>query len=89
MPQSLTEQELLADLVNQEQQVILACTATLQEAAEPQLRRLLLAQFEQTSRDQYELRDQMRRKGYQQDRAASGTELKQAVSEMKTMQGGG
>jgi len=89
MPLSgFSEQELLADLLNQEQQLVLAYAATLQEAAEPQLRRLLLTQFEQGSRDQYELRDQMRSKGYQQDTAVTGAELKQAVAEIKSMQSG-
>jgi spore coat protein CotF len=84
----MTEQDLLSDLVNQEKQIIAACTETLQEAAEPQLRRLLLAQFEQGNRDHYELRDHIRSKGYQQDMTVSGPELRQAVAEIKNMQGG-
>ena len=88
MPQNgFSEQELLSDLLNQEQQLALSCAATLQEAAAPQLRKLLLTQFEQGSRDQYELRDQMRAKGYQQDAKVSGAELRQTVSEIKGMQG--
>ncbi len=89
MPQNgFSEQELLTDLMNQEKQLILSCAETLQEAAEPNLRRLLLTQFQQTSKDQYELLDQMRTKGYHQDAAVSGSELRQILTEIKSMQGG-
>jgi len=88
MPQNgFSEQELLADLMNQEKQLILSCAETLQEAAEPNLRRLLLTQFQQTSKDQYELLDQMRSKGYQPDGVVSRSELRQILAELKGMQG--
>jgi|AGTN01.2.fsa_nt_gi Coat F domain. len=87
MPQSgLSERELLADLMSQEKQLLGATTATLQESACPQLRKLLINQFHQASMDQYELLDQMRQKGYYPDKEASGAALRQAMISMKSVQ---
>jgi spore coat protein F len=88
MPQNVfSEQELLADLMNQEKQLLGATTAALQESACPQLRKLLINQFYQSSMDQYELLDQMRQKGYYAGTEASSAELKQAMALMKNVQG--
>jgi spore coat protein CotF len=74
--------------MNQERQLIAACAASLQEAACPQLRRLLLGQLQQASKDQYELLEQMRQKGYYPDRDVTGAELRRITAEFKSMQGG-
>ncbi len=87
MPQNgFSEHELLADLKNQENQLLNACAATLQESACPQLRKLLINQFTQTSMDQYQLLDQMRQKGYHTENEASGAKLKQAIALLKSLQ---
>jgi spore coat protein CotF len=87
MPQSgLSERELLSDLMNQEKQLLGACAATLQESSCPQLRKLLINQFNQASMDQYELLDQMRQKGYHPDREAAGADVRQAMASLKSMQ---
>ena len=87
MPQStLSERELLADLMNQEKLLLGACTATLQESSCPQLRKLLINQFNQASKDQYELLDQMHQKGYYPDREAAGADVRQAMANLKNLQ---
>ncbi len=82
---ALSERELLADLMNQEKQLLGAAAATLQESVCPQLRKLLINQFHQASMDQYELLDQMRQKGYYPDNEANGAQLKQTIATLKNM----
>lgn len=81
-----SEQELLADLMNQEKQLLQAYAAALQESTCPQLRKLIINQFHQASKDQYELLDQMRQKGYFKDKDASEAEVREIVATLKSMQ---
>lgn len=83
----LSEQDLLADLMNQEKQLLSTYTAALQESTCPQLRKLLINQLHQASKDQFELLDQMRQKGYYQSKDATAAEVRQTMSSLKSLQG--
>ena len=86
MQSGLSEQDLLADLLNQEKQLLSAYTVALQESTCPQLRKLLINQFHQTSKDQFELFDQMRQKGYYQSKDATDTEISLVRANLKNVQ---
>ncbi|MGI5850121.1 MAG: spore coat protein, partial [Christensenellales bacterium] len=62
----MSEQDLLNDLLNQEKQIMSSYATYIQEASCPNLRKILINQFNQASQDQYQVFDQMRQKGYYQ-----------------------
>ena len=83
----MSEKELLADLFNQEKQMMSLYAAGIQEASCRNLRKLLSSQFNQISQDQFELFDQMREKGYHQAKEASPQDVQQVKNTFRSMQG--
>ncbi len=83
---NMTEKELLADLLNQEKQMMSLYATGIQEASCKNLRKVLSSQFNQTSQDQYELFDQMREKGYYQTQDAVSQRVQQVKNTYKIMQ---
>ncbi len=84
---SLSEKDLLNDLLNQEKQLISTYSTYITEASCTNLRRVLQSQFTQTAEDQYEVFDHMRKKGYYQTKDAPDNEVqqtKQKFEQMKT-----
>jgi len=72
---NLSEQDLLNDLLNQEKQLMSSYTTFISEASCENLRGILTNQFNQTCKDQYEVFDKMRIKGYYQPKDAQSNEV--------------
>jgi spore coat protein CotF len=82
----LSEQDLLNDLLTQEKQFISAYSTFISEASCPNLRHILMTNFDQVCEDQYQIFDLMRQKGYYQTKDAQDNEVntaKQKFSQMK------
>ena len=63
-----------------------SCAAYIQEASCPNLRKVLISQFNQSCNDQYNVFDQMRQKGYYVPKDADEQEVKQVKNNFKSMQ---
>jgi spore coat protein CotF len=85
-PVDMTEQELLADLLGQEKQMMSLVAAGIQEASCRDLRKLLTSQFTQASQDEFELLDQMREKGYYLSKDATREQVQQVKNALKNME---
>ena len=86
MNMQLSEQDLLNDLLTQEKQFISAYSTFISEASCPNLRHILMTNFDQVCEDQYQIFDLMRQKGYYQTKDAQDNEVntaKQKFSQMK------
>ena len=83
---SLSEQDLLNDLLNQEKQLMSSYAIFIQEASCENLRKVLTNQFNQTSLDQYQVFDQMRQKGYYQSKDADAQEVQQTKDNFRNIQ---
>lgn len=84
---NLSEKDLLNDLLNQEKQLISTYSTYISEASCTNLRRVLQNQFTQTTEDQFEVFDHMRKKGYYQTKDAPDNEVqqtKQKFEQLKT-----
>ncbi len=83
----MSEQDMLNDLLTQEKQFISAYSTFISEASCPNLRHLLMTNFDQVCEDQYQIFDIMRKKGYYQTKDAPDTDVntaKQKFSQMKS-----
>jgi spore coat protein F len=75
---NMTEQELLNDLLNQEKHLAETYTTFITESSCPNMRQVLMDQFNHTCQGQYKIFDQMRNKGYYQTKDAPDQEVQQA-----------
>lgn len=82
---SLSEQELLNDLLNQEKQMVTSYATFLTEASCHNLRKVLSGNLSQTSHDQFQIFEQLRDKGYYQGNDASDQDVLKVKSAYKTM----
>ena len=83
---NLSEQDMLEDLLTQEKQYISAYSTFITEASCPNLRHILMTNFDQSCEDQYMIFDLMRRKGYYSTIDAQDNEVntvKQKFTQMK------
>lgn len=83
----MSEQDMLNDLLTQEKQFISAYSTFIGEASCPNLRHLLMTNFDQVCEDQYQIFDIMRKKGYYQTKDAQDADVntaKQKFSQMKS-----
>jgi spore coat protein CotF len=83
----MSEQDMLNDLLTQEKQFISAYSTFISEASCPNLRHLLMTNFDQVCEDQYQIFDIMRKKGYYQTKDAQDADVntaKQKFSQMKS-----
>lgn len=83
---SLTEKELLDDLLNQEKHFMNSYSIYISEGACPNLRQLMTSQFNQICNDQYQIFDCMRQKGFYQIKDAQDADVQQAKQKFAQMQ---
>lgn len=83
---SLSEKDLLNDLLNQEKQIISTYSTYITEASCPNLRRVLTDHLNQTALDQFEVFDHMRKKGYYQTKDAQSQEVQQSKQKYQQVQ---
>jgi len=83
---TLSEKDLLNDLLNQEKQLISTYSTYISEASCTNLRQVLTDQFNQTVQDQFEVFDHMRKKGYYQTKDAQAQEVQQSKQKFQQMQ---
>ena len=83
---NLSEQDLLNDLLNEEKQLMGLYSTSISEAACPELRTLLINQFQQVSCDQYSVFDWMSKKGFYPVKQAQQAEVEQAKQKLTQMQ---
>ena len=84
---NLSEQDMLEDLLTQEKQFISAYSTFITEASCPNLRHILMTNFDQSCEDQYMIFDLMRKKGYYPPKDAQDNEVntvKQKFTQMKS-----
>ena len=84
---NLSEEDLLNDLLNQEKQLMASYTTFISEASCENLRGILTNHFNQTCKDQYQVFDNMRQKGYYQPKDAQSKEVeltKQKFEQIKS-----
>ncbi len=83
---NMSEQDMLEDLLTQEKQFIGAYSTYITEASCPNLRHILMTNFDQSCEDQYMIYDLMRKKGYYTPKDAQDNEVntvKQKFTQMK------
>ncbi|MGI5908620.1 MAG: spore coat protein [Christensenellales bacterium] len=83
---NMSEQDMLEDLLTQEKQFISAYSTYITEASCPNLRHILMTNFDQSCEDQYMIFDLMRKKGYYCPKDAQDNEVntvKQKFTQMK------
>lgn len=83
---SLNEQDILNDMLMQEKQMISSYSTYITEASCQNLRQVLMNNLNEDCQDQYQVFDNMKRKGYYQTKDASDNEVqdtKQKFQQMK------
>ena len=80
------EKELLNDLLNQEKQLISSYTMAISEASCPNLRNVMMQQFNQCVSDQLAVFDQMSSRGYYPVKDAPDQDVQQAKQTMTQLQ---
>ena len=84
----LTEQEILNDLLNTENYIIENYSHGLTGATCAALRQVLFSNLHQVAEDQYQLIDEMRKKGYYQTKDAPDEDVNEAKQKYsKTLEG--
>jgi spore coat protein F len=84
---NMTEQELLNDLLEQEKQLVKNYATFITETSCPNMRQILIDQFNKTCQSQYDVFDQMKQKGFYQVKDAPDQEValtKQQMTQMKS-----
>lgn len=76
---SLSEQELLADLLNQEKRLVKDYAGNITEASNVTLRRLMTSNMTECSQDQFSIFDQMSQRNMYTTKPAQKQQIKTAV----------
>ncbi|MDP2891908.1 MAG: spore coat protein [Bacillota bacterium] len=79
---NMTEQELLNDLLEQEKTLVKSYATFITESSCPNMRQVLIDQFNSTCQNQYRVFDQMKQKGYYQTKDAQDMDVQQAKQQM-------
>jgi spore coat protein F len=82
---NMSEQDLLNDMLETEKSLISSYSTYISEASCPNLRRVLSSSFTETTEDQFEVFDNMRKKGYYQTKDAQDQEVQQAKQKFGQM----
>ncbi|MGI6160564.1 MAG: spore coat protein [Christensenellales bacterium] len=83
---SMTEQELLTDLLNQEKQLMGTYSHFIMESSCPNMRQMLQDQFNQTCQDQFSIFKNMQQRGYYKTKDASDADVTQAKQDAQQLQ---
>lgn len=83
---SMTEQELLTDLLHSERALIKEYASNCSEAGCMDLRSLLINCMSEVSNDQFAVFDQMRRRDLYKTKPAKGQDVQTAISEMNSLE---
>lgn len=84
---TLTEQELMNDLLASEKQVVSAYSVGITETSCANLRNVLVNNFKNAQDMQYKVYDTMQLKGWYQTKDAPATDVQQAKSKANQMSG--
>lgn len=82
---NLSEQDMLNDLLTQEKQFISAYSTYISESSCPNLRHVLMTNFDQICEDQYKIFDLMRQKGYYPAKDAADADVNNAKQKFEQM----
>ena len=82
---SMTQQELLTDLLSQEKQAVKDYAGDITEASCKNLRQLLLQNMTECSTDQYCVFDQMRQRNLYKTKDAPDNDVQTTKQEMQTL----
>ena len=85
MPNVMNDQELLNDLLDQEKQIAQLYTVSSTEASCPNMRNILETNHDECCKDQYDIFDQMRSRGFYQLEHAPAATLAQAKQKFQQM----
>lgn len=83
---SMSEQELLTDLLNSEKSMVKDYAGNCTEAACPKLRNLLIDFMSECSQDQYAVFEQMKQRNMYKTKPAPEQEISTARNDMQTLQ---
>lgn len=84
---TLSEQELMTDLLTSEKQVISSYSTGITETSCPNLRNTLINNFKNVQDVQYKVFDSMKQKGWYQIKDAQTTDVTQAKTKANQMAG--
>ena len=82
---SMTEKELLTDLLNTEKTLVKEYASNTTEAACQNLRRILIGNLTECSQDQYQIFEQMRQRNMYKVKDAKEQEVTTAKQNMETL----
>lgn len=82
---SMSEKELLNDLLNEEKQIVKAYATYVTEASCQNLRQLLIRNMTECSEDQYNIFDQMRQRQMYNPKDAQSQDVTQAKESIQTL----
>ncbi len=86
MNASMSEKELLTDLLNQQKQMAGNYAVSITESSSPQMRQMLTKQHDMICQDQYQVFSQMSQRGYYVTKSAPAQDVKTAKSNLSKLQ---
>lgn len=83
--QSMTEKEMLTDLLNEEKYLVKQYAGDMTESASARLRQVLLANMTECATDQYSIFDQMRTRNMYKTKPSQPQEIQTAKQDMQQL----